>query len=314
MAKLLSTKSIYYKDVNLIAQPGIVKSRSEIPKRLDRIIVSPMAAICGQKFVKEALNLGLTIGLHRFCTPYDQGNIVLQNINSDNEKRIWVSVGLDDNDRLNYLYKIGCRNFIIDVANGYLKSVVEYTNKIKDSFKDINLMVGNVHTAIGLNLYNNIPNIHVRVGISSGTGCNTAIMTGINRGQATEIDECFSQKISQIIVADGGITCPAYASLAFGCGADKIMMGGYFAKAEEAENIQNGEYKFWGSASYKQLELSGSKKLHSEGKELKIEISEVKPLKILVEELWGGISSAISYSGFNNLNDFIGNATVELKV
>lgn len=157
-------------------------------------------------------------------------------------------------------------------------------------------------------------NIGIRVGISSGSACNTKMMTSVNRGQITEIRECSeAKKKNQILFADGGISCPAYAALAFAAGADRIIMGGYFSKAEEAENIQNGEYKFWGSASYKQLELSKSKKSHSEGKILDINTSEVKPLKILVEELWGGISSAISYSGFSKIDDFIGNGTLELK-
>ena len=72
MATILKTKSIYYNDVNIIAQPAIIKSRSEIPKELNRIIVSPMSAIVGETFLKKATELGLLVCLHRFCTPQQE--------------------------------------------------------------------------------------------------------------------------------------------------------------------------------------------------------------------------------------------------
>jgi hypothetical protein len=39
----------------------------------------------------------------------------------------------------------------------------------------------------------------------------------------------------------------------------------------------------------------------------------LSPLETLVDELWGGISSAVSYSGYETLKDFIGNGVFELK-
>jgi hypothetical protein len=54
---LLNSKSIYYDDVNLIAQPTEVKSRKEIPQELERIIVSPMQSIIGQIFANKALSI-----------------------------------------------------------------------------------------------------------------------------------------------------------------------------------------------------------------------------------------------------------------
>ncbi len=68
MAKILDSKSVYYNDVNLIAQPSTIISRSEVPKELNRIIISPMEAVVGETFAVEADRLGLTTCLHRFCT------------------------------------------------------------------------------------------------------------------------------------------------------------------------------------------------------------------------------------------------------
>ena len=91
------------------------------------------------------------------------------------------------------------------------------------------------------------------------------------------------------------------------------MMGGYFVKASEAETHVTGDGTYWGGASHKQQILqNGKKHRHSEGKEFKVN-EELKPLEELVDELWGGLSSAVSYSGCKSLTDFIGNGVFELK-
>lgn len=66
MAQILKTKSIYYNDVNLVAQPCKVKSRKEIPVELNRIIVSPMEAIIGKTFALKQMNLALQFAFTDF--------------------------------------------------------------------------------------------------------------------------------------------------------------------------------------------------------------------------------------------------------
>jgi IMP dehydrogenase/GMP reductase len=147
------------------------------------------------------------------------------------------------------------------------------------------------------------------------SACSTSDATGINRGQITELIECseYARKFNNFyIIADGGIKNGNYASKAFGAGADVIMMGGYFSKATESETNIIGDGTYWGGASHKQQERFGGIRRHSEGKVLKIE-GELKPLKVLVDDLWGGISSAISYSGYSSLENFIGNGIFEIK-
>jgi hypothetical protein len=91
------------------------------------------------------------------------------------------------------------------------------------------------------------------------------------------------------------------------------MMGGYFARALEAETHVRGDGHYWGGASHKQQILSTGKVYrHSEGKEVPI-LDELQPLEALVDELWGGISSAVSYGGYDTLTNFIGNGVFEIK-
>ena len=163
---------------------------------------------------------------------------------------------------------------------------------------------------------------YVRVGIAGGSPCATNDSTGYNRGPITEImeidqsnpwDPFLDHRHKPFIIADGGIKNSGYAAKAFGAGADYVMMGGYFAKAFEAETHQIGDGTYWGGASHKQQILSTGKAYrHSEGKEVPI-LDELSSLETLVDELWGGISSAVSYGGYDTLTNFIGNGVFEIK-
>ena len=163
---------------------------------------------------------------------------------------------------------------------------------------------------------------YVRVGIAGGSPCATNDSTGYNRGPITEImeiegsnpwDPYLDNRHKPFIIADGGIKNSGYAAKAFGAGADYVMMGGYFAKAFEAETHQIGDGTYWGGASHKQQILSTGKAYrHSEGKEVPI-LDELSPLETLVDQLWGGISSAVSYGGYDTLTNFIGNGVFEIK-
>jgi GMP reductase len=316
MPTILQTKSIYYNDVNLIAHHSSVESRSEVPKEMSRIIVSPMDAVVGKTFAVEANKLGLTVCLHRFCDVEKQVEIYNSLINKNN---VFVSVGANDLDRVKRLSFENVKNILLDIANGYIPNIKKIICKIKDICPVQKLMVGNVMTGSGFyNLVDSDVDTFVRVGIAGGSACATSDATGYNRGQITELMEIFNVKKSNkfnknhYILADGGVKNGNYAAKAFGAGADYVMMGGYFARAFEAETHLTGDGTYWGGASHKQQERWGGIKKHSEGKVYKIE-EELKPLSKLVDELWGGLSSAVSYSGYSTLTEFIGNGVFELK-
>jgi GMP reductase len=328
MAQILKTKSIYYNDVNLVAQPCKVKSRKDIPVELNRIIVSPMEAIIGKEFALKANQLGLTLCLHRFCSIEEQ--VELYNSLPD-KSNVFVSIGLNDWDRVEALKDYGADKWLIDMANGYMATEIrDCVDKLSDVAPIYDLMMGNVHSERGFQMLSNIQSKHkhdkyVRVGIAGGSPCATNDSTGYNRGPITEIMEIetsnpwdpISDKLypnrKPFIVADGGIKNSGYAAKAFGAGADYVMMGGYFAKALEAETHVRGDGHYWGGASHKQQILSTGKVYrHSEGKEVPI-LDELAPLETLVDELWGGISSAVSYSGYDTLANFIGNGVFEIK-
>jgi len=328
MAQILKSKSIYYNDVNLVAQSCKVKSRKDIPVELSRIIVAPMEAIVGKTFALKANELGLSLALHRFCSIEEQVELYCSLPNKNN---VFVSIGLNDWDRVEALAEVGADSWLIDMANGYMATEIRScVEKLADQAMINNLMMGNVHSERGFQMLSQItPDKSfakfVRVGIAGGSPCATNDSTGYNRGPITEImeieesnpwdpisDQLYPNR-KPFIIADGGIKNSGYAAKAFGAGADYVMMGGYFARAFEAETHVRGDGYYWGGASHKQQILSTGKVYrHSEGKEVPI-LDQLSPLESLVDELWGGISSAISYSGYETLSGFIGNGVFEIK-
>ena len=301
MSILLRKKSLYYNDVNLIADKlCTVSSRTEIPKELNRIIVSPMSSIVGKTFASKALELGLSITLHKFCEIEEQVSLYnyLININSEYEDRIFVSVGIKDHSRINNLLinnllKNNITNILIDCANGYMRnSIMDTINFIFNKINEYkisklpNIIIGNIMNEEGLKLYEEewahnligykINNLYMRVGIGGGSACATKDVTGYNRGQVTELMEISNynemNNLKFKIIADGGIKDSGYAAKAFGAGADYLFMGGYFSRAFEAETNLKGENTYYGSSTTMQQKLYSNKGLrHSEGKILKIE-------------------------------------------
>ena len=323
MAQILNSVSYSYDDVNLIARnPSVVSSRTEIPPDLGRIIVSPMSSIVGLSFTKEALKLGLRVCLHRFCpisVQYDIFQEARRELAHYESYRLICAIGLHDEGRAKALADAGCRFFIIDCANGYLvKDITRMVHFLGENGAQT-IIVGNVHDSHIFRFYEQIAEndppftLFIRVGIGGGTVCKTGAVTGVTRGQITELLDCAQQAKNLRIIADGGVRDSGCAAKAFAAGAHFVMMGGYFARALEAETNINGSHVYFGGASQYQQEKYGGMRRHSEGTRIFIKKDDLVSLASLVQDLWGGLSSAISYSGYSTLPEFIGNGVFEVR-
>jgi GMP reductase len=321
---ILQTKSLYYNDVNLIGQPGTtLRSRSEVPNEKWRIIVSPMDSLISKELVIEAARNGISIFLHRFKNlewQIDLYRNFYDNVIYSNQI-CCVSLGLKNFKRdLDILDKENIKDAGIDIANGYL-DLKYYAEFIPDNYFE-NFFVGNVHNKAGFDelgrtFFDKTKHLMIRVGIGGGSPCSSSDVAGVNRGNITELIECHragwkDSKVS--VLADGGIKKPGYASKAFAAGAKYIMMGGYFRSAKEAETNLRGDGAYWGGASDRQLQIIGQPDKISEGKVIqKDKEIELKPLSVLVKELWGGLASYVTYSGYDSLEQVIGNGIFEVK-
>lgn len=334
MAKILKSKSIYYNDCVLLPRVGVIKSRSEVPDEKWRIIVSPMEAVIGVTFVREAAKAGISVCLHRFQS-FDNQILMLREFDlykGDGNNFAIVSVGLSDLEKtkkeLLYCKEIGVKEICLDIANGYLPQIKDFADLLKEIEYRPALFIGNVNTGEGVrylyNLFEHIvPSVGVRLGIGGGSPCITSSTAGINRGNITEIIECaeVAEFLSSIhtslnLIADGSLKDSSFVAKAFAAGANFVFMGGFFMNAKEAYSNLHLDGSYWGGASHKQLQRNGvdiSTK-HAEGKTIEKDKSkELLDLKDLVFNLWGGIRSYVSYSGYKSLSEAIGNGVFEVK-
>jgi len=128
-----------------------------------------------------------------------------------------------------------------------------------------------------------------------------------------------SCSLEGLIIADGGITCPADAAKALAAGATAVMMGGAFAGCDETPIVHQFEF----DDNYKEVELSPivyPKKVKFRGMASKeaqmdftgdwtynegaaVEVFERGTAKDVYKEYEGGIRSTLSYVGVKTIKE-----------
>lgn len=214
----------------------------------------------------------------------------------------------------------GVRAVCIDVANGYMEAFVEYIAKMRKLYPELIIMAGNVVCPeMTRELFGAGADI-VKVGIGSGSVCQTRVVAGVGRPQLSAIMDSqnavdFGSLIganrgSGHIVSDGGITCVADFSKALAVGIFGVMAGGIFSGHDECETPiveKEGQkfLEFYGMSSAEAMEkYSGGVATYraSEGK--KVYIPYKGSVNKTIQEILGGIRSAHTYVGAHNLEEF----------
>ena len=225
-----------------------------------------------------------------------------------------ISTGITDNDfkRLTeILDKIDVKFICIDVANGYMKSFLNFCQKIRLLYPNKILIAGNI---VCKNLTKELLTLGidiVKVGIGNGSACTTRIKTGIGVPQLSAIIDCHKEALLSegYVVGDGGITCPGDVVKGLGAGADFIMIGGQFAGHDENPGeliVENGvKFKqFYGmSSDTAMINHYGEVKKYktSEGRTLKIKYKG--RLEDTIIDYLGGVRSACAYLNVDQIKD-----------
>ena len=243
--------------------------------------------------------------LHKFYSPED---FIEQNNEGGLDPDYFMvstGVGKGSIEKLLNIQKIVDFKWIcIDIANGYIKKLVDFCKEVRKHFPDKRIVAGNVVTremveelilSGGVDI--------VKVGIGPGSACTTRLKTGVGMPQLSAIIECAdaAHGLGGHIISDGGITCPGDMAKAFGAGADFVMVGGQFAGHDEnpGEVIVEDDKKFklfYGMSSEKAQETHYGKMEKyraSEGRILKIPYKG--SLENTVQDYLGGLRSACSY-------------------
>jgi len=284
MSEIVDSVSLGYDDVNLIARPGVINSRKDIPIEGYRIVVSAMTSIVGPHFIKavsDLSNIDLVPTIHIPRDIHSKENLKLAY--DLGLERIFVGVGLNTPEIETLAENLSFSHVLLDVANGYLPAVIE---KVKDlSRKGFKVVVGSVHTQEGANLLFKAGATVVRSGIGPGSVCVTKDSTGFTRGTVSEIMTLNTEKkyfTDGRILADGGLRAPSDAVKAFLAGADYIMTGRMFVDAAEARLRVDGSNIYYGQASVLGKRAMGVEVKNVEGKLDTLPTDNVKPLEELL--------------------------------
>jgi IMP dehydrogenase len=229
-----------------------------------------------------------------------------------------MSIGVQESlENLNKLYEVGCRRFCIDIAHGHSQVVLDAIHRIKELNKENQVIAGNVCT------YNGVVDLAkagadiVKVGVGPGAACITRMMTGFGVPQFSAIHECARAKndllnkknIKVDLIADGGIKHPRDGVIALATGADAVMMGSIFARTFESAAPKHefgdkvyGRYRGQASSEFMSEYFGDSKKRQAEGVAFDVEINQ--SANDVFDMYEGGVRSALTYCGTDNLIDF----------
>lgn len=204
----------------------------------------------------------------------------------------------DLHDRAAALQNVGVDVVVLDSAHGHSNGVISALRKLKSSFKDLQVIAGNVGTAAGAVALAEAGADAVKVGIGPGSICTTRIVAGAGVPQLTAIMEASAalKPLSVPMIADGGIRYTGDMVKALAAGADTIMMGSIFAGVEESP----GQTVIYEGRKFKEYRGMGSIGAMQQGSSDRYFQDVEDDIKKLVPE---GIEGRVAYKG--NLNEVI---------
>lgn len=227
-----------------------------------------------------------------------------------------IGVTADVLDRAGALLSAGADVLVLDSAHGHSMNIAKTTEKVKNTFPDCQLIVGNIATAAAAEFLIKAGADAIKVGIGPGSICTTRIVSGIGVPQVTAIYDvaCVAAKYDIPVIADGGIKYSGDLVKSIAAGADTIMIGSLFAGCEESpgesEIYQGRSFKVYrGMGSIAAMEKgsrdryfqTGTKKLVPEGVEGRVPYKG--PLADTVYQLLGGLRSGMGYCGCKTIPD-----------
>jgi len=152
--------------------------------------------------------------------------------------RVGAAVGSSGDylERAAALVKAKVDLLVLDSSHAHSRGVLDATAKLRESFPEVKLIVGNVATREGTLALIERGADAVKVGIGPGSICTTRIVTGAGVPQVTAVADCAGAASEHGIpvIADGGIKFSGDLPKAIAAGAHSVMIGSLFAGTEES--------------------------------------------------------------------------------
>ena len=229
------------------------------------------------------------------------------NANKDKYGRLRVAAAVgvtsDVLDRVETLNNAGVDAIVIDTAHGHSKGVGVVVKKVKNQFKELDVVVGNIATGDAAKYLVDIGADAVKVGIGPGSICTTRVIAGVGYPQLSAIIEVSKAlEGSDIpIIADGGIRYTGDIPKAIAAGADAVMLGSLLAGTRESP----GETVIYEGRKYKTYRGMGSVEAMKMGSKDRYFQDVEDDFKKLVPE---GIVGRVPFKGDLNesIHQFVG--------
>ncbi|MGB0402639.1 MAG: IMP dehydrogenase [Salibacteraceae bacterium] len=203
-----------------------------------------------------------------------------------------VGVTTDTLDRVTALRNAGVDAIIVDTAHGHSKAVIDVFKQVKNSFSEIDVILGNIATPEAAKMLVDAGADAVKVGIGPGSICTTRVIAGVGVPQFSAVlNVAEGIRGSGVpIIADGGIRFTGDLVKAYAAGADSIMAGSLFAGVEESP----GETIIYEGRKFKTYRGMGSLEAMQKGSKDRYFQDAEADIKKLVPE---GISGRVPYKG-----------------
>ena len=245
------------------------------------------------------------------------------NATRDEEGRLIAGAAIgtkaDTLDRCEALIEAGVDVLVLDSAHGQSEGVLKQIKAVKSTFKDTQIIGGNIATGERALAMVDAGADAVKVGIGPGSICTTRIVTGVGVPQVSAVAEVTSALLKKDIpiIADGGIRFSGDIAKAIAAGGHTVMLGSVLAGTEEApgelELYQGRSYKSYrgmgsigamssdqgSSDRYFQDSAGATEKLVPEGIEGRVPYKGW--LEAVIHQMIGGLRQSMGYTGSHDI-------------
>jgi len=235
--------------------------------------------------------------------------------------RVAAAVGVtnDTLERVAALVAAGVDAISIDTAHGHSVYVLEMAKKIKETYPNVDLVVGNIATPEAALALKEAGADAVKVGIGPGSICTTRVIAGVGVPQLTAVyDVAQALKGTGIpVIADGGVRYTGDIVKALAAGANSVMLGSLFAGVDESPGeaiiFEGRKFKTYRGMGSIEAMQKGSKDRYFQDTEE--DIKKLVPegivgrvpykgsLSEVVHQLVGGLKAGMGYTGSANIDE-----------
>ncbi len=232
-----------------------------------------------------------------------------------------VGVGAGTEERVELLAAAGVDVIVVDTAHGHSQGVLDRVAWVKKHYPQVQVIGGNIATAVAARALVDAGADAVKVGIGPGSICTTRIVAGVGVPQVTAVSNVAKalEGTGVPLIADGGLRYSGDIAKVLAAGAYSVMIGGMFAGTDESpgdvEIFQGRSYKSYrgmgslgamsgkqgSSDRYFQEDTQDKEKLVPEGIEGRV------PYKgtalSIIYQIIGGIRSSMGYTGCATIDE-----------